>query len=60
MVKSFFYAKDPYESKYQCLIKKRGEVGLKHLLDPKGFIEYSNGLKRIQFSKGKKSVDRIQ
>ena len=36
------YAKDPYESKYQYVIKKCEEVGRKHFEDPKAFIEYSN------------------
>ena len=30
------------ESKYQFLIKRRENVGTKHLHDPKAFIEYSN------------------
>ena len=29
------YAKDPYESKYQFLIKERESVGLKRFNDPK-------------------------
>ena len=36
------YARDPYEAKYQYLIKKRGKVGLDHFNDPKAFMEYSN------------------
>ena len=36
------YAKDPYEDKYQLLIKKRKSIGLKHFNYPKAFIEYSN------------------
>ena len=38
------YAKDPYEDKYQFLIKKRQSIGLKHFNDPKPFIEYSNNM----------------
>ena len=38
------YAKDPYEDKYQFLIKKRDNIGLKHFNDPKAFIEYSNDM----------------
>ena len=34
----YLYAKDPYEDKYQFLIKK--EKALKHFNDPKAFIEY--------------------
>ena len=38
----YLYAKDLYEKKYQLLINKREEVGLKHYDNPKVFIEYSN------------------
>ena len=38
----YFYAKDLNEPKYQFLIKKCEDVGMKHLNDPKVFIEYSN------------------
>ena len=37
----FLYAKDLNEPKYQFLIKKREDVGIKYLNDPKAFIEYS-------------------
>ena len=36
--KIYLYAKDPYEAKYQYLIKKREKVGLDHFNDPKAFI----------------------
>ena len=42
--KIYLYAKDPYEDKYQHLIKKRESVGISHLNDPKAFIEYSNDM----------------
>ena len=42
--KIYLYAKDPYEIKYQLLIKKRESTGLKHFNDPKAFIEYSNDM----------------
>ena len=42
--KIYLYAKDPYETKYQFLINKRERTGLKHLNDPKAFIEYSNDM----------------
>ena len=42
--KIYLYAKDLYEDKYQYLINKRGSVGLKHFIDPKAFIEYSNDM----------------
>ena len=38
----YLYAKDPFESKYQYLIKKREGVGINHFKDPKAFIEHSN------------------
>ena len=44
------YAKYPYGTKYQFLIKKRESTGLKHFNDPskkhpKSFIEDSNDMK---------------
>ena len=38
------YAKDLSEPKYQFLIKKREDAGIKHLKDPdpSAFVEYSN------------------
>ena len=41
------YAKNPYEVKYQLLIDKRGCTGLKHIHDPKAFIEYSNDMQDV-------------
>ena len=38
--KIYLYAKNPYDAKYQSLINKRESTGLKHLNDPKAFIEY--------------------
>ena len=40
--KIFLYAKDLSEPKYQFLIKKRQDAGIKNLNDPSSFIEYSN------------------
>ena len=45
--KIYLYAKDPYEAKYQLLIKKRESTGLKHFNDPKAFIEYSNDMEDV-------------
>ena len=42
--KIYLYEKDPYEAKYQYLIKIREKVDLKRLNDPKAFIEYSNDM----------------
>ena len=36
------YTKDLSESKYEMLIKKRENVGIKYLNDPNAFIECSN------------------
>ena len=40
--KVFLYAKDLSEPKYEFLIKKREDAGIKHLNDPNAFIECSN------------------
>ena len=40
--KIYLYAKDLEEPKYQFLIKKREQAGIKNLNDPNAFIEYSN------------------
>ena len=58
--KIYLYVKDPYEVKYQYLIKKREKVGLKHYDDPKAFIEYSNDMQNVyknieEYILGKKS-----
>ena len=42
--KIFLCAKDPYEAKYQFLINKKENIGLKHFNDPKDFTEYSNSM----------------
>ena len=45
--KIYLYAKDPYEAKYQFVIKKLEYVGTKHYNDSKVFIEYSNDMDDI-------------
>ena len=45
--KIYLYAKDLNKPKYQFLIKKHEDVGIKHLNDPKAFIEYSNTMDDI-------------
>ena len=40
--KTYLYAEDLNEPKYQLSIKKREDAGTKHLNDPKAFTEYSN------------------
>ena len=53
------YAKDPYEDKYQFSINKRESTGLKHLNDPKAFIEYSNDMQDVQKDIDDKDKDNI-
>ena len=45
--KTYLYAKDPYEAKYQLLISKTESTGLKYLDDSKTFIEFSNDMDDI-------------
>ena len=45
--KIYLYTKDLNKPKYQFLIKKHEDVGIKHLNDPKAFIEYSNTMDDI-------------
>ena len=40
--KIYLYAKDVEELKYQFLIEKRENAGIKNLNDPNAFVEYSN------------------
>ena len=42
--KIYLYAKDIEEKKYQFLINKREQAGIKNLIDPHAFIEYSNDM----------------
>ena len=45
--KIYFHAKDPYETKYQYLIKIREKVGINHHNDPRPHIEYSNDVRDV-------------
>ena len=45
--KIYLYAKYLSEPKYQFLIKKREDVEIKHLKDPKAFIEYSQCMDNV-------------
>ena len=45
--KIFLYAKDTGEEKYQYLINKREQAGIKNLNNPHAFIEYSNDMNDI-------------
>ena len=45
--KTYLYAKDLSESKYQFLIKKCEDAGMKNLNDPSAFIEYSKTMNDV-------------
>ena len=45
--KIYLYAKDTDEKKYQYLINKREQAGIKNLNDPHAFIEYSNDINDV-------------
>ena len=45
--KMYFYAKDPYEAKYQFLFNKKESVDINRLNDSKVFIEYFNNMHKI-------------
>ena len=45
--KIYLYLKDIDEEKYQYLINKREQVGIKNLNDPYAFIEYSNDMNDV-------------
>ena len=40
--KIYLYARDLREPEYDYLIKKREDVGIKHVNNPNGFLECSN------------------
>ena len=42
--KIYLYAKDLHQPKYEYLINKREQAGIKNLDDPKAFIEYSDDM----------------
>ena len=42
--KIYLYAKDPYEAKYQLLIKKRESASINHFNNSKAFTEYSDDM----------------
>ena len=45
--KIYLYAKDLSEPKYQFLIKKHEDTGIKNLYDPSAFIEHSNTMNDV-------------
>ena len=40
LIKIYLYAKYPYETKYQFLIKKKESIGVKYLNDSQDFTEH--------------------
>ena len=59
-------ARDLNKPKYQFLIKKRKDVGIKHLNDSKAFLQYSNTMDDVynhindcNLSKKKKNLDCV-
>ena len=40
--KIYLYARDLDEPKYQLLTNKKEQAGIKNLIDPNAFLEYSN------------------
>ena len=57
--KIYLYVKDPYKAKYQYLINKRENTGLKHFNDFKAFIENLNDIQDVyknieEYNLGKK------
>ena len=45
--KIYLYAKDLHEPKYEYLINKREQTGIKNLNDPHAFIEYSDDMNDV-------------
>ena len=45
--KIYLYAKDIHEPKYEYLINKREQAGIKNLDDSHAFIEYSNDMNDV-------------
>ena len=45
--KIYLYAKDTDEDKYQYLINKREQAGIKNLNDPHAFLEYSSDMNDV-------------
>ena len=45
--KIYLYVRDPYEDKYQYLIRKRQDTGIRHFNDPNAFIEFSSNINDV-------------
>ena len=48
----YVYDKEPNEAKYQILINKQQNLGLKHFNDSESFIEYSNDMADVHINIG--------
>ena len=61
--KIYLYARDLNEPKYNTLIKKHKDAGIKYLNDPNAFIKCSNTMDdvyaNIQFKQKKKNFDYL-
>ena len=56
--KIYLYAKDLYKAKFQYLIDKRKNTGLKHFNDLKAFIEYSNDIQDVYENIDEYNIDK--
>ena len=60
--KIYLYVKDPYEAKYQYLIKIHVKIhekaGLEHFKDPAAFIEYSNDMQDVYNNIDEYNIDK--
>ena len=45
--KIYLYTKDPYEAKYQYLIKIRKKLGIDYHNDPRVYLEHSNDMQDV-------------
>ena len=57
MLRVYLYAKNPYEAKYQYLIKIREKVGINLHNDPRAFTEYSNDMRDVHKNIGDYNPD---
>ena len=56
--KLYLCAKDPHKAKYQFLINKRENTGLKHFNGSKTFLEYSNDMQDVYKNIDEYNVDK--
>ena len=54
--KIYLYARDLNEPKYETLIKKRKDAGIKHLNDPNAFVECTNTMDDVYHSSRKRKI----